>query len=410
MRQPPDLPVIIAGAGIGGLTLAIALRRAGFDVTVVERASALAEIGAGITLWHNALHCLDQLGVGEHVRAVGQAAETGIIALANGRTLVEASPVIGKELQAEADLMTFHRAELQQALYEALPAGTVRFNTSCVGYALTDDHVDVNLDKLPTAETSMQNALPVAATRERAWLLVGADGIASTIRSQLAADEPRYAGYTCWRGVCRTPSDWSGVCGEIWGKGDRFGVVRLPGDRLYWFAVATAPARSDSPVSTRQRQLLDRFAHYAFEVPRIIAATPNEAIIFRDIVDRAPKPGWSDGCVTLLGDAAHATTPNMGQGAAMAIESAVVLTRCLQHFDTVPDALRSYELTRFPRTSWVTKTSSTIGRMAHWENGMLRHLRNMLVEHMPASTRVAQLQKLTSYDATRVPLVASTRV
>ena len=303
--------------------------------------------------------------------------------------------------------MTFHRAELQQALYDQLPPGTVRFGMNCTGYSVGEDYVDVNLKPSGSAVHRNPTGLdqPKPATVDRCWLLVGADGVNSSIRNQLVGDETRYAGYTCWRGVCPVPAGWGGVCGEIWGRGDRFGVVRLPGDRLYWFAVATAPARSESPNTSRKQQLLERFADYCFDVPNIIAATPNDAIIFRDIVDRAPTPGWSDRRVTLLGDSAHATTPNMGQGAAMAIESAVVLTRCLQQFDALPSALQSYERTRFPRTSWVNKTSFTIGRMAHWENGLLRAFRSALLSATPHSIQLAQLRKLTEYDAMRVELV-----
>lgn len=391
MQQPNDAPIVIAGAGIGGLTAAIALRKSGYDVQVLERAPALAEVGAGITLWFNALSALRSLGVDEAVRGVGKPSLGGVIALSSGRVLVRTSSDDLAGLGELAELRACHRAELQQVLYEQLPAGVVRFGTAVTGYELRADGVDVKLGD---------------GSAVHAGLLVGADGWKSAVRAQLTGDgEPRYAGYVCWRGVCPIPSGWGGTCGEIWGVGDRFGVIELPGDRLYWFAVATAPAGTPwEPSDAGKAALCERFADYAFDVPKILEATPAEAIVFRDIADRPPRQGWSDGAVTLLGDAAHPTTPNMGQGAAMAMESAVILARALLEAEDVPGALATYEATRRPRTTSITNTSWTIGKMAHWENGAARWMRNLMFTRTPHSVREQQIRKLTSYDAGSAPL------
>src|SRR5690606_9423226 len=151
------------------------------------------------------------------------------------------------------ELLVLHRAELQRALYEQLPPGSVDFNCPCTGYARTNDGALAHFEGRDSA---------------RGWLVVGADGLHFAIRAQLKGPEPpRYAGYVCWRGVCPVPTNWCGTAGEIWGQGDRFGVVRLPGDRLYWFAVASAPQKTQSPVGAACKEvLLERFAHYAFDV------------------------------------------------------------------------------------------------------------------------------------------------
>ena len=392
MKAPNTLPIAIVGAGLGGLTLGIALRRAGFEVRLFERAPALAEVGAGITLWSNALRALDSLDVGAAVRNVGRIAHGGVIALRDGRHLVDTTARDLDALGPVAELRALHRAELQQALFEQLPAGLVQFDARCTGYRVSGGGATLTF-----VDTKGQEF------EQEAWLAVGADGIHSAMRAELTGDETRYAGYACWRGICHVPPGWGGVGGEIWGVGDRFGVVQLPGERLYWFAVATMPPNSKS--AAPKQELLDRFGGYAFDVPAIIEATHPDAIIFRDIIDRPPTPGWSDGSVTLLGDAAHATTPNLGQGAAMAIESAVVLTRALEASESLREALASYERTRWPRTSWVTKTSFSIGRWAHWEGSWARALRNTLFASLPRSTRLAQVRKLVSYDAARTPLL-----
>jgi 2-polyprenyl-6-methoxyphenol hydroxylase-like FAD-dependent oxidoreductase len=203
------------------------------------------------------------------------------------------------------------------------------------------------------------------------------------------------------------PPGWSGPAGEIWGAGDRFGLVPIGESRLYWFAVVTAPPRLAFSPGEHKARLLERFARYAFGVQEIIAATPAEAILHNDIVDRPAADRWSAGRVTLLGDAAHPTTPNLGQGAAMAIESAVVLARALAAHDSLPAALAAYEATRRPRTSYVTAASWRMGRIAHWRHPALRVLRRALVAWTPASMQLRQITRLASYDASTCVLARS---
>lgn len=392
MRGQPGEPIIIVGAGLGGLTAAIALRQRGYAVEVYERATRLAEVGAGISLWYNALCTLERLGVAGPVRAVGEIAAVGVIGVSDGRRLVDTDLAA---LGRAAELRVFHRVELQRALFEQLPKGTVTFGATLTSVA-----------EVPAGVVNLRFDTAAGALERQSWLAVGADGIHSAIRAQLRDDSTRYAGYAAWRGVCPIPAAWNGVCGEFWGNGDRFGVARLPGDRLYWFAVVNTPQGNPSPPGPeRKATLLARFGHYAFDVPAIIEATPAEAILFHDIIDRPPTPGWSRGAITLLGDAAHATTPNMGQGAAMAMESAGILARCLAECPSLAAALRAYEATRYPRTTWINQTSLRIGNMAQWTNPLARAARNSVFGLVPNSVRVAQLRRAVDYDVAQVPLV-----
>jgi 2-polyprenyl-6-methoxyphenol hydroxylase-like FAD-dependent oxidoreductase len=373
--------VVVAGAGIGGLTLARALLRQGADVTVLEAQPGLAEVGAGITLWRNALEGLEWLGLGEVLRPVAAEPGAPLLARSNGRRLALPSfDALPGRIPRPA-LLTFHRQDLQRVLYEALPPGVVRFGVPVSGFETTEAGV--------SALTS--------AGRVDADLLVGADGIGSAVRRRLLGDTPpRYAGYTCWRGVA--PVDGRDVQpGELWGAGHRFGVVPIGGGRTYWFAVVNAAPRTRQPEP--KAHLLSIFARYAFGVADLIRATPDAAIVHNDILDRPPRSGWSAGRVTLVGDAAHATTPNMGQGAAMAIESAVLLSRALARHDELAPALAAYERVRAPRTAWVTRSSWRIGRLAHARGRALRALRDLMLPLIPERLQLASLVRVLDYRA-----------
>jgi 2-polyprenyl-6-methoxyphenol hydroxylase-like FAD-dependent oxidoreductase len=389
---------VIVGAGIGGLTAALALRRHGWSVRLYEREPALSEVGAGITLWRNALAALDGIGAAAAVAAAGAEAQAEIVATSGGAVLLSGLDFepIARHVPRPV-LLAYHRMGLQRALHAQLPDGAVTFGARFVRF-----------DSAPgVAGGARVIAHFDGHDSAAADLLVGADGVASAVRAQLLGDgEPRYAGYTAWRGITATPPGWLGPAGEFWGAGDRFGLVPIPERRLYWYAVVTSPPRvAVSPVDQKAR-LLERFDGYAFGVPEIIAATPAEAILHNDIVDRPPADRWSAGRVTLLGDAAHPTTPNLGQGAAMAIESSVVLARCLAAHDSLSAALAAYEATRRPRTSYVTEASWRLGRVAQWRNPALRALRRALVAWTPASVQLRPVIRLASHDASTCALAS----
>jgi 2-polyprenyl-6-methoxyphenol hydroxylase-like FAD-dependent oxidoreductase len=291
-------------------------------------------------------------------------------------------------------MIALHRGDLQAVLHEDI-AARVTF--------------DRELSSIEEEERRV--VLRFASGDEaRHDLVVGADGLRSAARAHVVGGQPtRYSGYTCWRGVCETPAGWRGPVGEYWGVGDRLGVVEIGQGRLYWFAVADAPEGTPGPGSNDKAALLERFGGYAFDGPKVIEATPEADILHHDICDRPPARGWARGRVVLLGDAAHPTTPNMGQGAAMAIEDAAVLARALED-DDVERALARYEETRFARAKFVTSTSWTVGRMAHAKNPVMRALRNKMFAWMPMKMRLKQIDKVAGYDARSAPLASSSSV
>ena len=222
---------LIIGSGIAGLATAHALRRCDIEVAVYARAPQLAEVGAGIGVWANALRALDYLQLGQAVRAAAQAMVVSEIRINNGHTPV--MKLSAAEFNAKANsapaMTVIHRADLVGVLADALPSGNARFGHECERVELTESRVKATFTNGHTDEAD---------------LLIAADGVHSVVRRELFGDEPpRYLGYTCWRGVCPRPALIPvGYVGEWWGRGQRFGITTLAHDRCYWFATQNAPA------------------------------------------------------------------------------------------------------------------------------------------------------------------------
>jgi 2-polyprenyl-6-methoxyphenol hydroxylase-like FAD-dependent oxidoreductase len=375
-------PILIAGAGIGGLTAAIALRHAGFAVEIYERAHELQEVGAGITVQPNAIHALRVIGVGEAVEAAGCRITAARLTRADGRVLSAMTDEV--YAAAGAPAVALHRGTLLRVLLDALPGEGPRCGRAATGYEVGPDDVTLRFVEGPPAE---------------GVLLVGADGLRSAVRAQLLADgEPRYAGYTSWRGVADTREGVGGVATEAWGRGCRFGLVPIDGDRTYWFATHNASAGGRHNSDLARETLLRLFHGWPAPIRHVLLATPRDAILRTDIHDRPPTARWGEGRVTLLGDAAHPMTPNLGQGACQAIEDAVVLARALSEAGVAADpmpALRRYEAARAPRANAVVVASRRLGLIGQAEGGLTCRLRDVLMALTPVA--VARRQALAAW-------------
>lgn len=373
---------LIIGGGIGGLAAAIALRQAGHEVMVFEQVGELKEIGAGITLWANAIKALDKLALGETIRAWSIPEMGGGVFSQRGELLAEISTA-ELERRFGAVSLAVHRADLQTAMQQELGEGMLQLDARLVGFE--------------------QNATEVRARfadgqEVRGDVLVGADGIHSVVQAQLFGEtKPRYAGYTAWRGIA---PKWHAdiVAGETWGYGARFGIVPLSQERIYWFATRNAPEGERDTPSERKRELLEMFGGWHTPIRAIIEATPESAILRNDIYDREPLKCWSQGRVTLLGDAAHPMTPNLGQGACQAIEDAVVLAQCLGKVADVPAALRLYQGERLSRTSAIVIQSRRIGWIGQWENPLACWLRNTGSKLYPPRLQFKLLEPVVGYE------------
>jgi 2-polyprenyl-6-methoxyphenol hydroxylase-like FAD-dependent oxidoreductase len=390
---------MIVGAGIGGLTAAIALRRAGVDATVFERAGEIRAVGAGILLAANAVSALGEIGLSDDVRRLGTPASAGRILTWRGKTLTEV-PVGELETRVGAPSAAVHRADLQELLLRHLGEKNVRLGAECSGFEQDDVGVNVGF---------------ADGSQESGDLLIGADGLRSTVRTALFGPEkPRYAGYTAWRAVVRPGRPllpW-GTGFESWGRGARFGCAHIGDGRVYWFATRNAPeGERDGPPgspSGPKASLMGLFGGWHHPIPALIAETDEEGIRRDDLYDREPLSGsWGRGRVTLLGDAAHPSTPNLGQGACQAIEDAVALARCLQDVGETtasygaPSALRKYEDLRRERTAWIVRRSRAVGRIGQMENPLLRGLRDAALKATPTRLELRQFERVVRPERSR---------
>jgi 2-polyprenyl-6-methoxyphenol hydroxylase-like FAD-dependent oxidoreductase len=235
-------------------------------------------------------------------------------------------------------------------------------------------------------------------TKAQADYLVGCDGIHSAIRKMLLPEShPRYAGYTCWRGVIDDiPENVNmGETSESWGPGSRFGIAPLSNNRIYWFACLNARQNDPFMKSLTLPSLLIHFNSYHFPVREILQKTRTEELIWADIIDLKPIKNFAFGRVVLMGDAAHATTPNMGQGACLAIEDAATLANALEQCADGEEAFIHFERKRIARTTKIVNNSRTLGQVAQWENPLLTGLRNTMLKLTPARVTEKQVKFLT---------------
>jgi 2-polyprenyl-6-methoxyphenol hydroxylase-like FAD-dependent oxidoreductase len=354
MRTPAK--VIVAGAGIGGLSAAIALRRSGFEVAVPE----LGEVGAGLLLAANAQKALGRLGLAGAVAGLGTPA-TAFEIRSWREGILTGNPAGELEKKVGTPSAAVHRADLQALLVREVGEGPLRLGAEVKDFRQDEGGVIVSL---------------AGGGEERADLLVGADGLRSKTRAALFGPEkPRYAGYTAWRAVVEPGEGllpW-GRGFESWGRGARFGCAHIGKGRVYWFATANAPEGekdgSSSSSGGPKATLLRRFGTWHSPIMDLIEAADEGAILRTDIYDREPlAERWGEGRVTLLGDAAHPMTPDLRQGAAQATEDAVVLAHCLQESGPTADALRRYERLRSGRAAMVVRRSRRLGRIGQLEN------------------------------------------
>ncbi|WP_225842659.1 FAD-dependent monooxygenase [Streptomyces albus] len=356
---------LVIGAGIGGLTAAAALGDRGWSVTVLERAERLEPVGAGIAVAPNALHALDVIGAGDAVRALRTWSGRGGLRSPSGRWLVPTTgdrtadhfgdPVV---LLARSALVDLLRCRLSD---------TVELRTGTAA-ALAAPGTG---DRPATVTTAHGDTL-------HAELVVAADGIHSPARHTLFPGHPgpRYAGFTTWRFLTGTPT--GGVePHETWGRGRIWGTQTLPDGRVYAYAAATLPAGRRSPDGERAA-LLRLFGGWHRPLPQLIAGVPEEAVLRNDVHHMIqPLPALHAGRVALLGDAAHAMTPSMGQGGNQAIEDAVVLAQLADPAGPVPDALAAYTRQRLTRTAQIVRRSARASRTTTLTSAPACALRNV---------------------------------
>lgn len=335
-----DLKVIIIGAGIGGLTTGIALKQAGYDVTIYERVSKLRPAGAGISLWSNGVKVLNRLGLGEQMAAIG--GEMNRMEYRSHRdeplSDIDLQPLFKRVGQRPYPVA---RTDLQEMLLTAFGPENVHLSMKCIAVE-------------QTAETA--TAVFEDGTRVTGDLIVAADGIRSIVRKYILGEalSLRYAGYVNWNGlVPATPA----LCeADNWvlyvGEGKRASMMPVGGDRFYYFFGVPIPIGSQTEPEHRCKELADYFSGWPEPVQTLIQTLDPAASNRLEISDIDPPKRLVKGRVALVGDAAHATTPTLGQGGCQAMEDAFVLTQFLVTTNiSIGDALERYEQARKERTS-----------------------------------------------------------
>jgi 2-polyprenyl-6-methoxyphenol hydroxylase-like FAD-dependent oxidoreductase len=371
---------IIIGGGIGGLTTAIALRKKGIEVKIYEQSSEIAAAGAGLWVASNALSVLDRLGLADEVVAAGHEFTAVEITDTKDKVISSIDCVKVKEKFGKGNF-AIHRGALQSVLLENVPSETIFTNKVFEKYTQNDQGV---------------TAFFTDGTSETADFMIAADGIHSKVRQQFLPNQKlRFAEQTCWRFVI----DWQlpnhRKAQEIWGngKGVRVGFSQINSQQVYCYITKKETAGGKDDKNNIKENLLRLCADFQPIVQEIIQRLDVEKILRNDIYDLAPHSNWQDRKIVLLGDAAHATTPNMGQGACQAIEDAYVIVECLAKNENVETAFAQYQKSRIEKANYVVNTSWMIGKLTN-TSGFLKKIIVFLMEMTPNSVNEKQFGKI----------------
>jgi 2-polyprenyl-6-methoxyphenol hydroxylase-like FAD-dependent oxidoreductase len=370
---------IISGGGIAGLTTAIALQKEGYRVKVFERVKELKEVGAGLGLGANAWKGLAYLGITEDLEMKCNIIENTKFLDQKGH-IISNMGMDGLNEKYGVASFTVHRADLLNILFSNLQLDTVEFGKRVVDYEQDEDEVTVYLDD--------GNVIKGDA-------LIAADGIHSSVRKKCLPNvEPRYSGYTCWRAVVKVPNENFAPkeFTETWGSKGRFGIVPLKDNQIYWFACVNAPYQSKSMSSFTTNDLHRLFQDYHSLIPELIQRTKDEELIWNDIIDLNPIDRYAFGKILLIGDAAHATTPNMGQGAGQAIEDAIILSKVLKNKRNHEEAFVDFEKLRMPKIKKIVNMSWRLGKIAQLDHPFQMGIRNSLMRILPSKMQEKQME------------------
>lgn len=357
--------IIIAGAGLGGLTAANCLLLAGYDVEVYEQAPALGEIGAGIQQSANAMHVMRHIGVLDKIATHAVRPPVTQFRIFNtGEVLQELALADMHEKRFGAPYYQLHRADLHKVLadrVEDLKAGAVHLNATAVGFEETPEGVSLRL---------------ADGTKISGDVLIGADGIKSAIRRQIAGDsKPEYTGDAAWRLTVPTERLPDGIMdgkSSIWVGPGKHAVIYFlrSGSLLNCVTAVECDEWTDETWTERKpwADLKRDLVGWHDEIQMIVDATDKDQCFRWALNVHQPIDNWSTDRATLLGDACHPTLPYLAQGAVMAIEDAAVLTRSLDQAGTIADALQLYQANRIERTARIVRESHRNRTLFHLES------------------------------------------
>ncbi|MBR8832617.1 MAG: FAD-dependent monooxygenase [Stigonema ocellatum SAG 48.90 = DSM 106950] len=355
LSRPFIEKVAIIGAGLGGLAVAVALRKLGCDVQVYEKAQDFRPVGGGLGLLPNGLNFLDAIepGIVETIKNSGCEVRTSVLKNTQGET-IRTNPGSRFQDKYGQPLITVWWWRLQQILASRLPSESIHLNHRCIGFEQDDRRVSIHFDGGKTVSAD---------------LLIGSDGINSAVREALIGDgKPRYLGSMSWRSVinCHQELLNPGELGFVKGNEEFMYLLNVGDGHISWLYRKLSPdyTLGQDPLEVKSR-VLNQLADWGESLRSLVEVTPAERILTGPICDRLPLKSWSQGRVTLLGDAAHPMAPALAQGANSTFEDAYELALCCSQASSIEEALATYEQRRIPRTQLI-QTRSALGEMRYY--------------------------------------------
>ena len=378
------MKVAIIGAGIGGLTTAIALNQAGIDAEIFEAAPELKPVGAGIFMWSNAMQVFQHLGISEEVKLAGL--EVDIAYVKDLRLKPISTFHIKEKISSRYGIGNFAmtRARLQEVLLRHIKSESL--------------HLDKRLRHLDLQPDQVKLSFEDGATHD-AEIVIAADGIHSVARKFVDGTcPPRYSGQTCWRGIShfRLPDAFRNQSFEIWGDGAglRFGFGQVKESEVYWFSTVCAPEGQKDQPGIIIESLQKIYADFGSVVTGLINSTDPSSIHRSDLYDFPHIRNWWKGRLALLGDAAHATTPNLGQGGCQAIEDGWAIAHYLKIYPDPQKAFSAYQQYRYAKAKKVIDLSWTFNNFTNIRQPRLRTLRNSMLRSIPESVNIKLLNSI----------------
>lgn len=377
MNQKKQIAII--GGGIAGLTFARCLESENYELHIFEKKENFSEIGAAISVFPNALCVIDHLKLLPKILANAGIIQKIFLKTNTGDILSKSEP------KYEYPTICMHRADLHKILLDDVKANLyTSYHLDSIVH-LANNQIEITFDN---GITKIFDAV------------IGADGIHSSVRKHVINDgKPIFRGYNIWRGVVKTDFE-VGYGSETFGKGQRFGIVPIKDGWYGWWATYNEDFMKGDEPETSKEKLLRLFGNWHKPVPQLIEQT--EVILKNSLVDRIPHKGWTKGNVTLLGDAAHPTTPNLGQGGCMAIEGAYILAQAISKYGLSEKAFSRYEALQFPRSKMIVDQSLSLGKMGQITNPIGISLRNLAFKAMPSNLAMKMVDKFFSYRVTEI--------
>lgn len=368
---------IIIGAGMAGLTASIAMQKLGTSMKIYEWAPTLEAVGAGIWMAPNAMQVFERLEIAHKINEGGVPLEKIQIVDNNMH------PILRTDQDAFRNRFGFtttaiRRSSLQEILLQEIDKENLVLGKKCNGIE--------NIDGKPIV-------LFEDGSNTTADFIIAADGVHSSIRNQLFPKAALLNKNTCcWRGIAtiQLKPDFKKAIIESWDQGVRFGFSEVKDGMVDWFAVQRTKDQNPSQI---KKKLLELFGSFAYPVTDILTATDEARIIRNDISDIAPLPVWHKGNVCLIGDAAHASTPYMGQGGCQSIEDAYVIAQCLHKHDSIERAFTAFEKARKNKAHFIVRTSRKMGHVGYL-SGAMGQARNMFIRALPLSLTQRQFNKV----------------